>query len=136
MGKLGMDEDIPIENRMVSKAIENAQKRVESQNFDIRKHLLEYDDVMNKQRTEIYAFRKEILQGGDISERIFSMMDEIIEETASHLLPGRHEQADEWDMKGLKGFPLWYFFRCQPDTVPEDIQSLREKLSVRHQEII
>ena len=68
MGKLGMEEDVPIENRMVSRAIENAQKRVEAQNFDIRKHLLEYDDVMNKQRIEIYAFRKEILQSQNIKE--------------------------------------------------------------------
>ncbi|MBP1674392.1 MAG: Protein translocase subunit secA, partial [Bacteroidetes bacterium] len=69
MGKLGMDDDVPIENRMVSRAIENAQKRVESQNFDIRKHLLEYDDVMNKQRKEIYAYRKEILQSQNIKEK-------------------------------------------------------------------
>ena len=71
MGKLGMDEDMPIENKMVSKPIENAQKRVEAHNFDIRKHLLEYDDVMNKQRTEIYSFRKEILQGENLKDRIF-----------------------------------------------------------------
>ncbi|MEC4675988.1 MAG: preprotein translocase subunit SecA, partial [Nitrospirota bacterium] len=72
MGKLGMDEDIPIENRMVSRAIENAQKKVEEQNYDLRKHLIEYDDVMNKQRKEIYTFRKEILEADNIKDKILS----------------------------------------------------------------
>ena len=81
MDKLGMEEDMPIENKIVSKAIENAQKRVEAHNFDIRKHLIEYDDVMNKQRTEIYSFRKEILQGENLKDRILEMTDEVVEES-------------------------------------------------------
>lgn len=129
MGRLGMEEDIPIENRMVSKAIENAQKRVEAQNFDIRKHLLEYDDVMNKQRTEIYAFRKEILQGGDnLRQRILSMIDEIVEEQLSIYCP-EDTRFSEWDVKGLKD-SIYGVFSLVPDAVPEDIQALREKLSV------
>lgn len=128
MGRLGMEEDIPIENRMVSKAIENAQKRVEAQNFDIRKHLLEYDDVMNKQRTEIYAFRKEILQGGDnLKQRILSMMDEIVDELLGIYCP-EDTRFSEWDIKGLKD-SLFGIFSTSLDTVPEDMPSLREKLS-------
>lgn len=128
MDKLGMEEDIPIENRMVSKAIENAQKRVEAQNFDIRKHLLEYDDVMNKQRTEIYAFRKEILHGGDnLRQRIISMMDEITEELLAIYCP-EDTRFSEWDVKGLKD-SLFGIFSIVIDALPEDIQSLREKLS-------
>lgn len=101
MGKLGMDDDVPIENTMVSRAIENAQKRVESQNFDIRKHLLEYDDVMNKQRREIYAYRKEILQSRNIKDKILHMIDEIVEEIISVHCP-EDQNSEEWDMKGLK----------------------------------
>ncbi len=128
MDRLGMEEDIPIENRMVSKAIENAQKRVEAQNFDIRKHLLEYDDVMNKQRTEIYAFRKEILQGGDnLRQRILSMMDDTIEELLAIYCP-EDTRFSEWDMKGLKD-SLFGIFSVAVDDLPEDMQSLREKLS-------
>src|SRR5438034_306899 len=63
MQKLGMEEGVPIEHGMVTRAIERAQKQVEAQNFSVRKHLLEYDDVMNKQRENIYALRREILEG-------------------------------------------------------------------------
>ncbi|MBF0337543.1 MAG: preprotein translocase subunit SecA [Nitrospirae bacterium] len=76
MDKLGMDEDVPIENKMVSRAIENAQKKVEAHNFDIRKHLLEYDDVMNKQRTEIYSFRRDILASQPLADRAIEMAQE------------------------------------------------------------
>src|SRR5688500_8940438 len=63
MQRLGMEEGVPIEHKMVTKAIERAQKQVEAQNFSVRKHLLEYDDVMNKQRENIYALRRELLEG-------------------------------------------------------------------------
>jgi preprotein translocase subunit SecA len=128
MGKLGMEEDVPIENRMVSKAIENAQKRVESQNFDIRKHLLEYDDVMNKQRLEIYAFRKEILQGENLRSRIFSMIDDIVEELLSiYCSDDRH--ADEWDIKGLRDAIYGIFSLSLEEKLPENSGALKEKLS-------
>src|SRR5213076_3301656 len=63
MKRLGMEEGVPIEHRMVTRTIERAQKQVEAQNFSVRKHLLEYDDVMNKQRENIYALRRQILEG-------------------------------------------------------------------------
>ncbi len=127
MDKLGMEEDVPIENKMVSKAIENAQKRVESQNFDIRKHLLEYDDVMNKQRTEIYAFRKEILQGSNLKDRVLSMIDEIIEEILAIYCP-EDKIHEEWDIKGLKD-AVYGFFSVYIDNLPENI-SYKEMLSL------
>jgi preprotein translocase subunit SecA len=128
MGKLGMDEDVPIENRMVSKAIENAQKRVESQNFDIRKHLLEYDDVMNKQRTEIYAFRKEVLQGGEgLKGRILSMIDDIVDELLSIYCP-EDTRFSDWDVKGLKD-SVYGIFAVSLDAIPEGIGALSEKLT-------
>ncbi len=69
MQRLGMEEGVPIEHKMVTNAIERAQKQVEAQNFAVRKHLLEYDDVMNKQRESIYALRRELLEGQDSPHR-------------------------------------------------------------------
>ncbi len=127
MGRLGMEEDVPIENRMVSKAIENAQKRVEEQNFDIRKHLLEYDDVMSKQRLEIYAFRREILQGDNLKNRIFSMVDDIIDEfLAIYCADDKH--SDEWDMKGLRE-AVYGLSSLSFEELPGNVNDIKEKLS-------
>ncbi|MEW6215910.1 MAG: SEC-C metal-binding domain-containing protein, partial [Nitrospirota bacterium] len=127
MGKLGMDEDMPIENKMVTKAIENAQKRVEAHNFDIRKHLLEYDDVMNKQRSEIYSFRKEILQGENLKDRIYSMIDEIVDEVLGIYCP-EEKHIEEWDMKGLRDV-VYGIISVVPDVTPMNLDSLREVLT-------
>ncbi len=80
MGKLGMEEDVPIEHGMVSKAIENAQRKVEGNNFDIRKHLLEYDDVMNQQREVVYGYRRQILSEDAIGELVTEFSHEVFEE--------------------------------------------------------
>ena len=127
MDKLGMDEDMPIENKMVTKAIENAQKRVEAHNFDIRKHLIEYDDVMNKQRTEIYSFRKEILQGENLKERIFGMIDDVVDELVLIYCP-EEKHPEEWDMKGLRD-SAFGIFAVVPDISPVNQDSLRETLT-------
>ncbi|MCD4778827.1 MAG: preprotein translocase subunit SecA, partial [Desulfobacterales bacterium] len=100
MEKLGMEEGEPIEHNLISKAIENAQAKVEGHNFDIRKQLLEYDDVMNQQREVIYRQRREALKGSDLKSSFMDMIYEKAEEIA-------HEFADEsmlpedWDLKGL-----------------------------------
>jgi len=126
MSRLGMEEDVPIENKMVSKAIENAQKKVEAHNFDIRKHLLEYDDIMNKQRSEIYSFRREILQGEGLKDKIFQLIDDTMDEVLQIYCPeGRH--PEEWDIKGLKDF-LYGAFSLSLHASPEGIDSLRESL--------
>ena len=101
MNRLGMEEDMPIENKLVSRAIENSQKRVEAHNFDIRKHLLDYDDVMNKQRTEIYSFRREILQEEGLKERIYFMAEETVDELLTIYCP-EEKHPEEWDIKGLR----------------------------------
>ncbi|MEW6410323.1 MAG: preprotein translocase subunit SecA [Nitrospirota bacterium] len=101
MDRLGMEEGVPIEHRMVTKAIENAQKRVEAHNFDIRKHLLEYDDVMNKQRMEVYAYRKDVLAGEKLKEKIFDMVDDLLDEILSIYCP-EDVHPEEWDIQGLK----------------------------------
>ena len=128
MSRLGMEEDIPIENKMVSRAIENAQKRVEAHNFDIRKHLIEYDDIMNKQRTEIYGFRREILLGAGLKERLFNLIDDVVDELLGIYCPeDRH--SEEWDMKGLKDSFYGIFSVPVLDTPADDIHGLRASLA-------
>ncbi|MCC6543203.1 MAG: preprotein translocase subunit SecA [Nitrospirae bacterium] len=101
MNRLGMEEGTPIEHRMVSKAIENAQKKVESHNFDIRKHLIEYDDVMNQQRTVIYSQRRQILQGEGLTDIVFDMIEDLVDEFLATYC-GKDIYPEEWDIKGLK----------------------------------
>jgi preprotein translocase subunit SecA len=84
---LGEADDMPIESGMVSKAIERAQKQVEAQNFSIRKQLLEYDDVQNKQRHEVYALRREVLDGGDQREFVMTKARELLEELVDEHIP-------------------------------------------------
>jgi len=83
MDRIGIEEDQPIEHKYISRAIENAQKRVEGQNFDIRKHLLDYDDVMNRQRKVIYEQRKKVLRGEDLWTDVHEMIEEIIDDLLS-----------------------------------------------------
>jgi preprotein translocase subunit SecA len=100
MDKMGMEEDVPIEHGLVSKAIENAQKKVEAHNFDIRKHLLEYDDVMNQQREVVYGYRRQILAGDGIRDMVKSFSEEMAEHIASTHIEEKSEPK-EWDMKAV-----------------------------------
>ncbi len=100
MLKLGMEEGVPIEHRMVTKSIENAQKKVEGHNFEIRKHLLEYDDVMNKQREVIYKHRQNVLRATDVRDEVLDMLDGIGENLVETYCP-EEQYAEEWDMAGL-----------------------------------
>lgn len=109
LGKLGMTEDMPIEHPLITKAIENAQSRVEAHNFDIRKYLLEYDNVMNKQRETVYGMRKEIMQDSDIKERVLEMVDELVEGLIDQYAPEK-VYPEEWDLEGLKGRVFETFF--------------------------
>jgi preprotein translocase subunit SecA len=100
MDKLGMEEDEPIEHSMITRAIENAQKKIEARNFEIRKHLLEYDDVMNKQREVIYHRRRELLTTTDFSQAVEEMMQEMVEVIVGEYANSRHD-ATEWDWLGF-----------------------------------
>ncbi|SMB85692.1 protein translocase subunit secA [Desulfonispora thiosulfatigenes DSM 11270] len=100
MDKLGMDDSVPIENKIISRGIENAQKRVEGRNFDIRKNVLEYDDVLNKQREVIYNQRKKVLNGENIKESIIDMIEKVVDETIS-VFAGEATYPEEWDLEGL-----------------------------------
>jgi preprotein translocase subunit SecA len=103
MEKLGMDDSTPIEHPLLSRAIESAQKRVEGRNFDLRKHVLEYDDVMNKQREVIYRQRREILEGGEIKAQVLKMIDEVIERGVN-TWAGKDVYPDDYDLKGLREY--------------------------------
>ena len=128
MGRLGMDESQPIEHKWVSKAIENAQKKVEAHNFDIRKHLLEYDDVMNKQRIEIYSFRREILTGEGLKERVFEMVEDMLVELLSVYCP-EDKHSEEWDTDGLKETLFREVSISTDIEKTKDVETLRQKLS-------
>ncbi|WP_456473520.1 preprotein translocase subunit SecA [Desulfolithobacter sp.] len=125
MDKLGMEEDEPIEHSMISKAIENAQRKVEGHNFDIRKHLLEYDDVMNKQREVIYRQRREVLESDNvkqiIDDMIADLVDGLVQEYAIERTP-----SEDWDWQGL-GERMAELFNLELN-VPEEE---REELDAR-----
>src|SRR5437868_15138909 len=101
MQKLGMEEGVPIESRFVSKQIENAQKRVEGQNFGYRKHVLEYDDVMNKQREAVYGLRRQLLEGEDQKEYLMGISDDIMIEMVGQFA-NEKTHPGEWDLSGLQ----------------------------------
>lgn len=114
MERLGLQDGEPIEHKLISRAIENAQTKVEGHNFDIRKHLLEYDDVMNQQREVIYRQRRDLLKGEDIHETILDMMMEKAEQIASSIADDRHA-PDQWDWKAMSDAVFKQFnFRPQP----------------------
>lgn len=101
MDRLGMEDDQPIEHRFITKAIENAQRKVEAHNFEIRKHLLEYDNVMNKQREVIYSQRREVLSSENLKETVMEMLEEKVEEIVD-LYTDEKQHPEDWDLKGLQ----------------------------------
>ncbi|MEG6584968.1 preprotein translocase subunit SecA [Dendrosporobacter sp. 1207_IL3150] len=123
MDKLGMEEDEPIEHTLITRSIETAQKKVEARNFDIRKHVLEYDDVMNQQREVIYGQRRKILMGENMRENIFHMISKIVDK-AMEIYANEKLFPEDWDYSGLIEY-------CNGFFAPEGrlVQSDLEKLS-------
>ena len=99
MGWAGLDEETPVENKIITKSISGAQVKLEGYHFDMRKHLLDYDDVLNKQRGVIYEDRFEALSGESLRQKFVDMLKRTFQESASHHLPGRH--IDDWNPAGL-----------------------------------
>ena len=122
MDLLKIEEGEAITHSMISRSIENAQKKVEAHNFDIRKHLIEYDDVMNKQREVIYTQRREILSGQDIRENFMDMLDETVDEIAAAFALDKIS-ASEWDWQGI-GDSVYRYFNLQLDLPREMIGRL------------
>ena len=100
MTSMGLDEDTPIETKLITSTIESAQKKLEASNFAIRKQVLQYDDVMNQQREIIYKERRQVLDGEDMSAKLHEMMRESIEESCKAYLGG--ESVDDWDFAALR----------------------------------
>lgn len=141
MDKLGWKEGEPIEAKLITKSIENAQKRVEARNFDIRKHLLEYDDVLNTQREVVYTKRKEILAGDNLKESLFEMVDELLEGVVSTFVPEKHK-SDNFDLNGLSDSIYRLFnIHLSPSELPLNgvdreriVEFLREKVRSAYEE--
>jgi preprotein translocase subunit SecA len=136
MRKLGMEEGVPIEHGMVSRAIERAQKQVEGRNFETRKHLLEYDDVMNRQREEIYGLRRDILKGKQGKDEILALADVILDYTLGRNLP-EDKAFDEWDMAAFD-VDLKEYFGIEAgalDFTGKDRDEIRETLLAALHEI-
>ncbi|MEW6376586.1 MAG: preprotein translocase subunit SecA, partial [Thermodesulfobacteriota bacterium] len=120
MDRLGMEEDQPIEHSLVTKAIENAQRKVEAHNFEIRKHLLEYDDVMNKQREVIYSQRREVLASENLKESVVEIIEEQVEGIVD-LYAEEKDHPEDWNLKGLQDAVYQQFsFRWIPPSLEQD----------------
>ncbi|OPY19052.1 MAG: preprotein translocase subunit SecA [Syntrophus sp. PtaB.Bin075] len=125
MDKIGIEENQPIEHKLISRAIENAQKRVEGQNFDIRKHLLEYDDVMNRQRQVIYEQRRNVLKGDELREDLLDMIEEVVEDFVPEYVDEKRH-PDEWNLKGLEDRVLKQFSLRLDFSKSGDVGSLED----------
>jgi preprotein translocase subunit SecA len=125
MDRLGMEEDQPIEHQIISRAIEGAQKRVEGINFNIRKNLIEYDDVMNQQRKVIYSQRKEILRGDNLKETIMDMIEEVVK---SGVLDTTDQKIfpEEWSLSPLSDY-IYGIFGFLPRFPKEDIKDFTQE---------
>ncbi len=122
MDRLGMDDDMPIENNIVSRGIENAQKKVESRNFSIRKNVLEYDDVINQQREVIYGERHKVLLGEDLQETVKGMIDDVVDGLVDSFA-GEAKFSDEWDLSGMMTY-IEQALIPVPDFSREDLMGL------------
>ncbi len=123
METLGIEEDQPIENKMLTNSIENAQRKVEGRNFGIRKNVLQFDDVMNRQREVIYGQRQQVLNGDSMRDYIVQMMDESIERSYNQFI-GNEPIPDNWNIAGLRDYYLGWL--TKEDDFDYDIEELQE----------
>ena len=131
MNTFKVEENMPLESKALSKAVENSQKRVEDRNFDIRKNVLQYDDVMNKQREIIYGQRDQVLNGDDIRDTIIKMIEQTIESTVAQYLPEDYTK-ETWNFEGLKEFYKgWLIFDND-----EDLNLTEEELKETESEYV
>ncbi|BCS80524.1 preprotein translocase subunit SecA [Anaerocellum diazotrophicum] len=127
---LGLPDDQPIEHKLLSDAIEKAQKRVEARNFEIRKHLLQFDDVLNKQREIIYSQRRKVLEGENLRDSILGMIDELVDYKIK-VYTGESPHPEDWDIKGLLQDLKFIFLDSElseQDAKNMTKQELKEKL--------
>jgi preprotein translocase subunit SecA len=131
MDKLGMDDSVPVEHNLVTRSIESAQRKVETRNFEMRKHVLEYDDVMNQQREVIYSQRRRVLMGEDLQESLQEMMISVID-SAVERYTAEGKYPEDWDIDGLVNFGEQIFIR-EGVLPPGELQELdsREEIQER-----
>ncbi|MGI6119772.1 MAG: preprotein translocase subunit SecA [Desulfosporosinus sp.] len=122
MDKLGMDDSMSIESKMVSRSIETAQWRVENRNFEIRKHVLDYDDVMNQQREVIYSQRRAVLMGENLRDNIMDMLEQAVKDSVS-MFSGEGLYPEEWDLSGLADY-VESFYLPGIHLTPEEFANL------------
>ncbi|MCK4322090.1 preprotein translocase subunit SecA [candidate division WOR-3 bacterium] len=127
MDRMGIEEGAPVKHPLISKAIENAQHRVERMNFDIRKRLLEFDDVMNKQREVIYNIRNEILDGKDLKDRVMEWIEDVLYEIIDSYLFGKY--SEEWDWEGLRADLIEFFLIDFEYSIGDKEQIDKKKIS-------
>nr|WP_320409188.1 preprotein translocase subunit SecA [Leptospirillum ferrooxidans] len=137
MERMGVEDGVPIEHGFVSKAIENAQKKVENYHFDIRKQLIEYDDVMNQQRLIFYEMRKKTLKGEDLSERLYEWAETIIDKLLMIFAP-EDQYPETWDLPGLcEGVQEKTGMTINPESIRDlGIDALRNELLEKHQDFL
>lgn len=114
MARLNLDEDVPLEARMLTKSIESAQRKIEGRNFAIRKNVLEYDDVLSRQREIIYGQRDQVLKGADLKVQILSMINDSVETVVNRYISA-HTSQDKWNIEGLRNYYMDWVLR------PEDL---------------
>ena len=143
MDMFKIDDDMPIENKMLTNTIESAQKKVEAQNFNIRKNVLQFDDVMNRQREIIYSQRDKVLDGEDLRDTIMEMLHQSLEKTVENYCP-THAIHDDWNMDGLRNYFLNFLtteedFRYTNDQLadlePKDLVDFLEKRAIKMYEM-
>lgn len=127
LDKVGMDDSMPIEHSMVSRSIENAQKRVENKNFDIRKHILEYDDVMNQQREVIYDQRRQVLEGENLKDNIIEMIKTLVDHTME-IYAGSSPFPEDWDLNSMLDY-------CRQLFLPETSLTPEQLLTMSKEEV-
>ena len=146
MERLNVDEDTPIEHKMLSNTIENAQKKIEGRNFGIRKSVLQFDDVMNRQREIIYGQRDQVLNGENVKEQITKMIDQAIEEQVNKFMPADNER-ETWNLEGLRDRYMGWLLeptdlvytaeekvRLEPADVQKDLADKAHELYAKREE--
>lgn len=127
MDKVGMDDSTPVDHPLISRSIESAQKRVEARNFDIRKHVLEYDDVINQQREVIYKQRRQVLEGENLKDNVLDMIDTVIDRTID-TYGAVSQYPEEWDLKALLSYSEQLF-------LPENVFTTDDLAKMEKEEI-
>ncbi len=148
MSRLNVDEDTPLEAKMLTRSIEAAQKKIEGRNFGIRKHVLQYDDVLNRQREIIYGQRDKVLDGVDLKDQIYKMIDDVVDNVVGRFV-SKDLPKENWNIEGLRGYYMdWVLTEkdfteennnpidMTPEEIVEFIKNRCHEIYSKHEEVI